>query len=112
MSRIDLKNLSDFSMLELFQTEVETQSAILTEGILGLEQDVDATQRLRGLMRAAHSLKGALRRVGRKAAGRFGHTMEYCFVAVQQKKQAPPAALIDSLLAGIDLLNRMAQVSD
>ena len=57
MSKIDLQNLSDFSMLELFRMEVETQSAILTKGIMGLEQDADAGQNLRQMMRAAHSLK-------------------------------------------------------
>jgi two-component system sensor histidine kinase and response regulator WspE len=112
MSTIDLKDLSDFSMLELFRMEVETQSAILTKGILGLEQDADATQNLRELMRAAHSLKGAARIVGRKTAVRIAHAMEDCFVTVQQKKQTLSAGLIDGLLAGIDLLNRVAQVAD
>ena len=112
MSKIDLKNMGDFSMLELFRTEVETQSAILTEGILGLEQDANAAERLRELMRAAHSLKGAARIVGRKAGVRIAHAMEDCFVAVQEKKQPLSTGLIDRLLAGIDLLGRVAQVSD
>src|ERR1700692_4491743 len=99
-------------MLELFRMEVETQSAILTQGVLGLEQDADAPQRLRELMRAAHSLKGAARIVGRKSAVRIAHAMEDCFVAVQEKKQTLSAGLIDALLAGIDLLNRVAQVPD
>jgi two-component system, chemotaxis family, sensor histidine kinase and response regulator WspE len=109
MSKMDL---SDLSMLELFRMEVETQSSILTEGVLGLEHDADATGRLRELMRAAHSLKGAARIVGRKGAVRIAHAMEDCFVAIQQKTQALSTGLIDSLLAGIDLLNRAAQVSD
>ena len=112
MSKMDLKNLSDLSMLELFRMEAETQSTILTEGVLGLEQDADPTLRLRELMRAAHSLKGAARIVGRKAAVRIAHAMEDCFVAIQEKTQTLSAGLIDSLLAGIDLLNRAAQVSD
>ena len=112
MSNADLKNLSNLSMLDLFRMEVETQSAILTGGVLGLEQDADVPQRLRELMRAAHSLKGAARIVGRKSAVRIAHAMEDCFVAVQEKKQTLSAGLIDALLAGIDLLNRVAQVSD
>jgi len=112
MSTTDLKGLSDLSMLELFRLEVETQAAILTERVLGLEHDADAGPRLRELMRAAHSLKGAARIVGRKSAVRIAHAMEDCFVAVQEKKQALSAGLIDALLAGIDLLTRVAQVSD
>jgi two-component system sensor histidine kinase and response regulator WspE len=112
MSNADLKNLSDLSMLDLFRLEVETQSAILTQGILGLEQDAEAPERFRELMRAAHSLKGAARIVGRKSAVRVAHAMEDCFVAVQEKKQTLSAGLIDALLAGIDLLTRVAQVPD
>ena len=87
MSKVELKNLDDFSMLELFRMEVETQSTILTEGVLGLEQDADATVRLRELMRAAHSLKGAARIVGRQAAVRIAHAMEDCFVAAQERSR-------------------------
>ena len=112
MSNTDLKTLSDLSMLDLFRMEVEIQSAVLTQGILGLEQDADAPQRLRELMRAAHSLKGAARIVGRKSAVRIAHAMEDCFVAVQEKKQILSAGLIDALLAGIDLLTRVAKVPD
>jgi len=112
MSRTDQENLSDFSMLDLFRMEVETQSTILTNGLLGLEQDLDATHRLGELMRAAHSLKGAARIVGRKAAVRVAHAMEDCFVAAQEKKRTPSAELIDKVLVGIDFLNRIAKVSD
>ena len=112
MSKTGLENLSDFSMLELFRIEVETQSSVLTSGLLGLEQDIDAAHRLGELMRAAHSLKGAARIVGRKTAVRIAHAMEDCFVAAQKRKQTPSTGLIDRLLAGTDLLNRIAQVSD
>src|ERR1700730_4113631 len=112
MSNTDVDNLSDLSMLELFRMEVETQSTVLTEGLLGLESDADSTSHLEELMRAAHSLKGAARIVGRQAAVRVAHAMEDCFVAAQEKKRIISAELIDTLLTGVDLLNRMAGVSD
>jgi two-component system sensor histidine kinase and response regulator WspE len=112
MSKTDLENLSDLSMLDLFRMEVETQSAILTKGLLALEQEVDPTNSLRELMRAAHSLKGAARIVGRKAAVHIAHAMEDCFVAAQKQERKPSDGLTDKLLAGIDLLSRIAQVSD
>src|ERR1700733_8550876 len=112
MSKTDLENLSDLSMLELFRMEVETQSTVLTDGLLELEHEVDPTHRLRELMRAAHSLKGAARIVGRKAAVRIAHAMEDCFVAAQKQKSTPTEELTNTLLAGIDLINRIAQVSD
>ena len=112
MSKTGVEDFSDLSMLELFRMEVETQSTVLTEGLLGLEGDTDSIPQLEELMRAAHSLKGAARIVGRQAAVRVAHAMEDCFVAAQEKKRIISGELIDTLLAGVDLLNRMAGVSD
>ena len=35
MSKVDMDNLGALSMLELFQLEVESQTSILTRGLLG-----------------------------------------------------------------------------
>lgn len=99
-------------MLELFRMEVESQSAVLTSGLLEVERRTDSTQRLAELMRAAHSLKGAARIVGRKTAVRVAHAMEECFVAAQKETLSISGKLVDFLLEGVDLLNRIAQVSD
>lgn len=112
MTRTDVDNLSDLSMAELFRMEVEAQSAVLTDGLLGLERDTDAAPRLATLMRAAHSLKGAARIVGRNTAVRIAHGMEDCFVAAQKESQTVSQALIDTLLGGVDLLNRISRISD
>ena len=71
-----MDNLGALSMLELFQLEVESQTSILTRGLLGLEREVDTKRHLAELMRAAHSLKGAARIVGRKPAVRIAHALE------------------------------------
>jgi two-component system, chemotaxis family, sensor histidine kinase and response regulator WspE len=112
MNQMDQADLGDLSMLELFRMEVEVQSTVLTDCLLGLEQDTDTAPRLQELMRAAHSLKGAARIVGRNAAVRIAHAMEDCFVAVQKKERILSAEFIDTLLRGVDFLNRIAQVSD
>jgi two-component system sensor histidine kinase and response regulator WspE len=91
---------------------VETQSTVLTEGLLGLERQADIPRHLEELMRAAHSLKGAALVVGRTPAVRVAHAMEECFVAAQKQKLSLSAELVDSLLEGVDLLNRIAQVSE
>ena len=57
------QDLSGFSMMDLFRTEAETQTAILNEGLLEIEKDPTSRQWLERLMRAAHSLKGAARSV-------------------------------------------------
>ena len=92
--------------------ETETQSCILTNGLVGLARDADPSELLGELMRAAHSLKGAARIVGRNAAVRIAHAMEDCLVALQTNRLTISESLIDTLLEGVDLLNRIAQVSD
>ena len=99
----------DRSMLELFAVEVEVQSAILTGGLLELEQDPGQTGRLEELMRAAHSIKGAARMVDVSPAVRIAHVMEDCFVAAQKGELAFTGEHIDVLLAGVDMLALIAR---
>ena len=80
------EDLSDFSMMELFRVEAESQTATLTAGLLALERDPTAADRLEACMRAAHSLKGAARIVNLNAAVKVAHAMEDCFVAAQRGK--------------------------
>jgi two-component system sensor histidine kinase and response regulator WspE len=112
VSNKDLDSLNDISMAELFRMEVESQSAILTDGLLALERGPGATQRLEELMRAAHSLKGAARIVGRNGAVQVAHAMESCFVAAQRGEMNLSEERVDALLGAVDLLGRIAQVPD
>jgi two-component system sensor histidine kinase and response regulator WspE len=111
MSNENFQNLNDVSMAELFRREIESQSTILTEGLLALERDSSPAKTLGGLMRAAHSLKGAARIVSCQAAVQIAHAMEDCFVAAQ-KQNLNIHKYIDALLGGVDLLGRIAQVRE
>jgi len=104
-------DLSQSSMLDLFRAEVDSQSKVLTEGLLALERDPVAADQLEGCMRAAHSLKGAARIVGLDAGVRVTHAMEDCFVAAQQRRIGLRQAHIDVLLRGVDLLHRIARTA-
>src|ERR1700676_4869161 len=112
MSQNRLESLDNRSMSDLFRMEVETQSAVLTECLLALERDSGATDRLQDMMRAAHSLKGAAQIVGRNAAVQVAHSMEDYIVAVQNHKLILTDRHVDAMLAGVDLLGRIAQVPD
>ncbi|QYM80443.1 hybrid sensor histidine kinase/response regulator [Horticoccus luteus] len=103
--------LKDLSLTQLFRMEAEGQLAVLTEGLLALEEKRDAAQ-LEALMRAAHSLKGAARIVGMDAAVGVAHAMEDCFVAAQAGSLFIGRGAVDRLLAGVDLLTRISQTSD
>ena len=99
-------------MAELFRLEVENQSVVLTENLLGLEQNPTDVSRLGALMRAAHSLKGAARMVDRDAAVSVAHELEDVFVAAQEGSLVLLPAHVDLLLRGVDLLHRIAQAPE
>lgn len=96
-------------LIDLFRTEAESQTAILSEGLIVLEKSEATPATLEALMRAAHSLKGAARIVGIDDAVRVAHILEDYFVAAQRSQITIVPAHIDVLLRGVDLLNRIAQ---
>src|ERR1700732_4368499 len=100
------------SLLDLFRLEAETQTGMLTSGLLALERDRGAADQLEACMRAAHSLKGAASIVGLTVGVRVAHAMEDCFVAAQQGRITLGRAPIDRLLGGTDLLMRIASTQE
>ena len=72
-------DLSGFSMLELFRLEAESQTEILSQGILSIEKQQPTAETIESLMRAAHSLKGAARIVGLDGAVKVAHALEVLF---------------------------------
>ena len=111
MKKNEPEDLSNLSMVELFQVEAENQIAVLINGLLELEREPGTTQPLEGLMRAAHSFKGAARIVDQAAAVSVAHAMEDCFVAAQQGKIVLRQEEIDILFQGVDLLLHIARRS-
>lgn len=104
--------LADPSMLALFRTEAEEQCRRLTDGLLALEDNPSAADRLEALMRAAHSIKGAARLVGVDAIVRLAHVMEDAFVAAQRGELTLRAESMDTLLRGVDTITGVAKLAD
>jgi diguanylate cyclase (GGDEF)-like protein len=102
----------DFSMLELFKLEAETQTQVLTDALLVLEHDATSAAPLEACMRASHSLKGAARIVGLNPGVSVTHAMEDCFVAAQNGRVRLSKPQIDLLLRGVDLITKVANASD
>jgi two-component system sensor histidine kinase and response regulator WspE len=105
-------DLSGFSMLELFRLEAESQTAVLSAGVLAVEELERSPQTIEAMMRAAHSLKGAARIVGLEPAVRVAHSMEDCFVAAGKGRFHVRAEHVDLLLASIDFLSSIAKADD
>ncbi len=102
----------EFSMLDLFRAEIETQTARLSEHLLVLDAQPGDANALEALMRAAHSIKGAGRMVSVESAVRVAHVMEDVFVGAQQGRLRWAPECIDTLLAAVDMLKRIAQEAD
>ena len=101
-------DIQDPSMLDLFRIECEQQGAVLSQGLLELEQAPTSLERLEPLMRAAHSIKGAARLVGIDLVVKLAHIMEDDFVAAQNGEIVLEADQIDILLKGADTINELA----
>jgi two-component system sensor histidine kinase and response regulator WspE len=103
--------MSGASLVDLFREEARTQAQILSDGLLALERAPRDPVTLEACMRAAHSLKGAARIVGVPVGVSLAHVMEDCFVGAQQGRVNVDAAIIDVLLAGVDLIVRIGRAS-
>ncbi len=106
------KDLSSFSMMDLFRIEAEAQTSILSEGLLEIEKDPTSGQWLERLMRAAHSVKGAGRIVGLTQVVKVAHALEDCFVAAQKGQIEIGPDQADILLKGVDTLTQMSKLSE
>ena len=105
-------DLSGFSMLELFRLEAESQTAVLSAGVLAIEELERSPQTVESMMRAAHSLKGAARIVGLDPAVRVAHAREDMFVAAGKGTFRVQPRHADRLLGGVDFLSSISKADD
>ncbi len=104
-------DFADFSMMDLFRTELETHLATLNDGLLALEQTPTAMDKLDALMRAVHSIKGGARIVDLDHVVRLSHVMEDCFVAAQRRQVTFQSSHIDLLFRGADLIREISDAT-
>jgi two-component system sensor histidine kinase and response regulator WspE len=105
-------DLSQFSMLDLFRMEADSQTQILTEGLLAMERIKGDASAVESMMRAAHSIKGAAAIVGLEVVVQLAHGMEDAFIAAQHGKLALTPNRVDVLLAGVDLILQASRLQD
>ena len=105
-------DLSQFSMLDLFRMEADSQTQILTDGLLAMERLKNDAGAVESMMRAAHSIKGAASIVGLEVVVQVAHSMEDAFIAAQHGKLALTANRVDVLLAGVDLILQLSRLQD
>lgn len=100
----------DLSLLDLFQSEAQTHSKVLEQGLLMLEKNQTA-ENVAPLMRAAHSLKGASRIVGLDEAVKVAHVMEDILELSKKGELKLNSKAIDLLLQGSDIFTQLATLN-
>jgi two-component system sensor histidine kinase and response regulator WspE len=100
----------DAALYDLFLVEVQSQTSLLTKGLLDFEQSEKNIETIEALMRAAHSIKGAARILRLDPLVHLSHAIEDCFVAVQKNNLILLAEHIDILLQSVDLLAKVVTV--
>lgn len=97
--------------LELFAEELLDQLELLNGALLQLESDPASPGCRDGLMRAAHTVKGAARMVGLLPLERLGHAIEELLLAaLRGDGPSPlPAAAVALLFQAFDRLERLGQ---
>ncbi|MGK5081147.1 hybrid sensor histidine kinase/response regulator [Janthinobacterium sp. HLX7-2] len=112
MSQDQYGDLSAFSMLDLFRMEADSQTQILTDGLLAMERQAGDAAAIEAMMRAAHSIKGAAAIVGLQVVVQLAHGMEDSFVAAQHGRLKLTPERVDVLLSGVDLIVQLSRLDD
>ncbi|MBB5369441.1 MULTISPECIES: hybrid sensor histidine kinase/response regulator [unclassified Janthinobacterium] len=112
MSQDKQGDLSAFSMLDLFRMEADSQTQILTDGLLAMERHASNASAVEAMMRAAHSIKGAAAIVGLQVVVQLAHGMEDSFVDAQHGRLKLTPERVDVLLSGVDLIVQLSRLDD
>jgi len=103
---------SNLSILDVFHSEIETQAAIIHEGLLALKTQSQSSQTWEQMMRAAHSIKGAAQIVEIDAAVKLAHALEDCSIAALNQTINVGAKQVDALQHALTLLQNISQVRE
>jgi len=94
-----------------FRIEARQLLHALSSGVLALESGVPTAEEIRGLLRAAHTLKGAARVVGLGELAEHAHALEDALSQLDAG-EAPPAGWVDACLAELDPIQEAVQGLD
>lgn len=100
------------SIVGMFLDEIETKSALLSEGLLGLEQGGFEAERIQEIMRAAHSIKGAASLAGFPVLVELAHCMEDLLVSIGDGSLGLNEVRIEALLQAVDAFSDLTLVHE
>jgi two-component system sensor histidine kinase and response regulator WspE len=100
--------MSDYTILELFRQEVETQVATIKQCLQALRTEPVSATELDRAVQAVHSLWGSSQLVEIEAASNLAQLMKQCFVVAQNRTLTLEGEQIELLHHASDLLLSMS----
>ena len=104
--------MHDYSMLDLFRQEVETQATNLRQSLLILKQQPSLTSELDTALRSLHTIAGAAQLVEIDAAAKLAQDLQAGLIAVQNQTVELTENAIARWLQATDLLLEISHASD
>lgn len=104
--------MSESTILDVFQQEVEDQIAILTQGFISLKTEPQSGQTLEPLMRVVNAIQGTARLVEIDAAINLAQVIENCLERAQKQSFILGNTEIDVLLQGVDLILNISHLKE
>lgn len=99
-------------LFQIFIEDAENHLAVLSDNLIQIEKNPNATVLLESSMRAVHSLKGAARVLGLTDIVTLTHIMEELFIAAQTKNIDLTSDHIDTLFSATDLIRGLTRESE
>ena len=96
-------------IIDIFRGEAEENLRAMEEAFVALEATPDDAETLKGIFRAAHTLKGNAAGLGYKSLARFAHTVEDVLDRLRKGDAALTTPLATALLKSVDTLRRLVQ---
>ena len=106
------ENMRDYSMLDLFRQEVETQVTNLKQSLSILKRQPSLVSELEAATRSLHAIASAAQIVELEAAAALAASMKAGLIAVQDHSIDLTEAQIEQLLHAGDLLVEMSNASE
>jgi two-component system sensor histidine kinase and response regulator WspE len=103
---------TDLSLLGIFRSEVITQTAIIQEGVLALQNQSQSRQTLENMMRAAHSIQGAATIVEIDPVVTLAGFLEDYFIGAAKQNINLEPNQIDLLQQAVNWLQNLSQTVD
>ncbi len=100
------------AFMDEFVQEVAERLQAINAGLLQLEQQPENMEVLHDVFRAAHSIKGAAKIMGREKIARVAHAMEDVLEVLDRRADVMTPAVNDLLLRGVDAIETLTAAAE